>query len=122
MQNYVVQVVAKPGHEEPVTRFYQELEPLLREAKGFRGRKMLRGQTGVMAAAVKKLYTEEELAKHAEPPHEDTGTQFVIIEGWDSVEDRMLFSKNVQGSRTKDLIGHLLPQHSHEFFEDISID
>ena len=122
MENYVVQVVAKPGHEKEVTQFYQDLEPLLREAKGFRGRKMFRGQTGAMAAAVKKLYTEEELAKHAEPPHEHPGTQFVIIEEWDSVDDRMLFSKNVQGPRTPNLLPHLLPEHSHEFFEDISVD
>ena len=83
---------------------------------------MFRGQTGAMSAAVRKLYTEEELAKHAEPPHEDTGTQFVIVEAWDSIDDRMLFSKHVQGPRTKDLLGHLMPQHSHEFFEDISAD
>lgn len=122
MENYIVQVVAKPGHEEPVTRFYQDLEPLLREAKGFRTRKIFRGQTGAMAAAVKKLYTEEELAQHAEPPHEDTGTQFVIIEAWDSVEDRILFGKHVQAPRMRDLIEHLMPQHGHEFFEDVSVD
>ena len=122
MENYIVEVVAMPGHEDAVTRFYQDLEPLLREAKGFRERTIFRGQTGAMAAAVKELYTEEELAKHPEPPHDDTGTQFVIIEAWDSVEDRILFGKNVQGPRMKDLIGHLTPQHSHEFFEDISVD
>ena len=122
MQNYIVQVVAKPGHEEGVTKFYQDLEPLLREAQGFRGRQMFRGQTGTMAAAVRARYTEEELAKHAEPPHEHPGTQFVIIETWDSIDDRMDFSMNVQAGRTKDLLEHLLPEHSHEFFEDISVD
>jgi len=122
MQNYVVQVSAKPGHEEEVTKFYQDLEPLLKEAKGFRGRQMLRGQMGTMAAAVKARLSKEELAKHAEPPHEHPGTQFVIIETWDSIDDRMQFSMNVQAARTKELIPHLLPDHSHEFFEDISLD
>jgi len=122
MQNYVVQVSAKPGHEEEVTKFYQDLEPLLKEAKGFRGRKMFRAQTGTMAAAVRARSTEEELAKHAEPPHEHPGTQFVIVESWDSIDDRMQFSMSVQAPRTRDLIPHLLPDHSHEFFEDISLD
>jgi len=122
MENYIVQVVAKPHHEQEVAQFYADLEPLLREAKGFKGRQMFQGRPGTMAAAVRAMYSEEELAKHAEPPHEHPGTQFVVIEHWDSVDDRMQFSKNVQASRTKQLIPHLLPNHSHEFFEDISCD
>jgi heme-degrading monooxygenase HmoA len=122
MENYIVQVVARAGHENEVTQFYADLEPALREAKGFRGRKVYRGQMGTMAKAVRSLYSAEELAKHAEPPHEHPGTQFVIVEQWDSVDDRMQFSKNVQSARTKELIPHLLPDHSHEFFEEVSCD
>jgi heme-degrading monooxygenase HmoA len=118
MQTYIVQVVAKPAG----TRFYRDVEPVLRKAKGFRGRKIYRGQTGAMATAVRKLYTAEELAKHAEPPHEDPGTQFVIVEQWDSLDDRMHFTKHGEGPSSKDLIPHLLPAHSHEFFEDVSVD
>ena len=122
MENYIVQVTAKSGHEQAVTQFYADLGSLLKEAKGFRGRKMYRGQTGTMAAAVRSRLSEEELAKHPEPPHEHPGTQFVIVEQWDSVDDRMQFSMNVQAARTKELIPHLLPEHSHEFFEEIPGD
>ncbi len=121
MQIFIVQIVAKPGHEDAVTRFYQEGEQFLRKAKGFRSRKIYRSQTGAMAKAVRKLYTAEELAKHAEPPHEDPGTQFVIVEQWDSLDDRMHYTKHGGGPGNKDLIPHLLPQHSHEFFEDVSV-
>ena len=120
MENYIVQVTSKPGHEEPVTQFYHELGPLLSEAKGFRSRKIYRGQTGRMAEGVKSIYTAEELAKHAEPPHEHPGTAFVIVEQWDSLEDRMRFGKDVQGALTPKLIEHLMPNHGHEFFEDVS--
>ena len=122
MEHYIVQVVAKPGHDKQVTQFYKDLEPLLQKAKGFRSRRVFRGQMGTMAEAVQKVYTQEELAKHAEPPHEHPGTQFVVVEEWDSVEARMQFSKSVQGKRTPELIPHLLPEHRHEFFEEISSD
>ena len=121
METYIVTVTAKPGHENDVARFYQEMEPLMQEAKGFRGRKIFQARTGAMAEGVKKIYTAEELAKHAEPPHGDVGTQFVMIEMWDTVEDRLLFSKNVAGGRNRDLIPHLLPEHSHEFYQEISV-
>ena len=120
MQTYIVAVKSKPGHEKSVAQFYQSLGPLLASAQGFRSRKIHQAQNGTMAEGVGKLYTAEELARHAEPPHEDQGTQFIVVETWDSVEERLLFSKNVQGGRTKDLLPHLLPEHSHEFYEDIT--
>ena len=121
METYIVTIFVKSGHEDEVARFYQDMEPLMQEAKGFQSRKLYRARTGAMAEGVHKLYTAEELAKHAEPPHEDAGTQIIMIEIWEGIEDRLLFSKNIAGARTKELIPHLLPQHSHEFYEDISI-
>lgn len=118
METYIVSVFAQPGHADEVEKIYRDFETLMKDAKGFRGRKMFRARTGTMAEAVHKLYTAEELAGHAEPPHEDPGTQFIIIEEWDSIDDRMLFSKNIAGSRQKELIPHLLPNHSHEFYEE----
>jgi hypothetical protein len=121
MQTYIVSIVIKAGHEDDVVRFYQDIEPQLREAPGFHGRQIFLAKTGTMAAAVRKLYTAEELAKHAEPPHEDPGVQLIMIEQWDSIEERMLFSKNVAAGRQKEIIPHLLPNHSHEFYEDRSV-
>ncbi|HJP38602.1 MAG TPA: hypothetical protein QF499_05655 [Gammaproteobacteria bacterium] len=121
MQTYIVSIIVKTGHEDDVVRFYQDLEPQLREAPGFHGRQIFKANTGTMAAAVKKLYTAEELAKHAEPEHGDAGVQIIMLEQWDSVEERMLFSKNVAGGRQREIIPHLLPNHSHEFYTDCSV-
>jgi len=115
---YIVTVRAKPGCEAEVSRFYQDLEPQLRAARGYRGRQVLRARTGTMAAAVRQSLTAEELARMPEKP--PAGTQFVLIERWDSVEDRMAFSRGVAASRGKELFPFLLPEHSHEFYEDIT--
>ncbi len=121
MHTYIVNVIAKPGHDEQVAQFYQDMEPLYEGAKGFRGRRIFQAKTGTMAEAVYRHYSAEDLAQHAEPPHEDPGTQFILIEEWDSIDERILFLKGLASGRNRDLIPHLLPQHSHEFYEDISV-
>ena len=121
METYVVILMVKPGHEDDVANFYQAMEPEMKKAPGYHGRKIYKANNGRMAEDVHKMYSAEELAKHAEAPHGDEGTRFIMIEHWDSIDDRMNFSKNVAGGRQKDLIPHLLPNHSHEFYEDISV-
>ena len=120
METFIVIVTAKPGHDAEVAQFYQDLEPLLQEAKGFQGRQIFQAKTGTMVDAVKKIYSAEELAKHPEPPHEDPGTNFIVIEHWDSVDDRMAYSKGASAGRNQALIPHLLPDHSHEFYKELS--
>jgi heme-degrading monooxygenase HmoA len=117
---YIATLWAKPGHENDVTRFYQSLEPLMRQAPGYRGRQILRAMRGTMEAAVRKAIPAEELAKHAEPPG-PAGTHFVIVEQWDSVEQRMAFSRGVAAGRARELIPFVLPDHTHEFYEDVSV-
>ena len=120
METFIITIMAKPGHEAQVTRFYESLREKSKNAKGLIDRKMFRARTGLMAEEVKKIYTPEQLAAHPEPPHADAGTQFVIMEVWESIEDRMLNSKNSETeSRIKDLVPHLLPDHSHEFYQEI---
>lgn len=121
MQNYIVTLFVKTGHQDDVVRHYQELESQMREAPGYHGRQIFVAKTGTMAEAVRKLYSAEELAKHAEPPHEDPGVQVIMIEQWDSVDERMTFSKSVIAGRQKEIIPYLLPNHSHEFYEDCSV-
>jgi heme-degrading monooxygenase HmoA len=118
MVTYIATVWAKPGHEKEVTRFYQELEPLMREARGYRGRRILRARTGTMVAAIRKVVSAEEMARHPEP--EPKGTHFVMVEEWDSVEERIAFSRGASAGRSKELFPHILPEHSHEFYEDVS--
>jgi len=114
---YVATVWAKPGSEEAVSTFYRDLEPLMRAAPGFRSRKILRARAGSMAAAVRRLRTA------TEPDHGDhgpKGTHFVMVEEWDSIEQRLTFSKSASAARGKELYQHILPEHSHEFYEDVS--
>lgn len=116
MVTYIATIFAKPGHEAQVTEFYQSLEPLMRAAKGYRGRRILRARTGTMANAVRKVLTPEEAARNPEP--ESKGTHFVTVEQWDSVDERIAFARS--SGRTKELIPHILPEHSHEFYEDVT--
>ena len=119
MEKFIVCVTAKPGHEDAVAKFYQEGEELLKDAKGFHGRTVYQAENGKMVEAVHRYYTPEELAAHPEPPHGPQGVDFIVIELWESVDDRMDFSKHKMAGRNKDLVPHLLPEHSHEFFKEI---
>lgn len=119
MVTYIATLLVKPGRELAVTRFYQDLAPLLQEAKGFRGRQLLRARPGTMEAEVRRVTPAEELAGHA---HEEgpAGVSFIIVEQWDSVTDRVAFSRGASSTRARDLFPNLLPQHSHEFYEDVT--
>jgi hypothetical protein len=119
MEIYVATVLARQGHEEEVTRFYTGQEESLRGVKGFRGRQILRARPGTMLEAVKKVLTEEEIARHAEAEGPD-GVQFIIIEQWDSIDEKTTYSRSIDTGRMKDLIPHLLPEHSHEYYEDVT--
>ena len=74
-----------------------------------------------MVAAVRRIMTPDELAAHKEPPHEEPeGVHIIVIETWDSVDDRFAFSRGLGKERNKALFPHLLPEHTHEFYEDVS--
>ena len=122
MEQFIVYVTAKHGHEEDVANFYRDNESFLKTAKGYHGRKIYQAETGKMVEAVHRFYTPEELAAHPEPPHGPQGTEFIIVEFWENVDDRMDFSKNHMADRTRELVQHLDPAHSHEFYKDISVD
>jgi hypothetical protein len=119
MENFVVTFTAKPGKEDVISKFYTDLEPEYAAAKGFHGRQILRARPGTMADALRKVMTEEQMAQHPAPP-DDGSVHFVIIEKWDSIEDRMAFSATQDKSRNAELFPNLLPEHSHEYYTDIS--
>jgi hypothetical protein len=121
MEQFIVCVTAKYGHEEEVAKYYQETDAFLKTAKGFHGRKVYQAENGKMVEAVHRYYTPEELAAHPEPPHGPQGVDFIVIESWENVDARMDFSKNQMADKTKGLVQHLEPSHSHEFFKDISV-
>ena len=118
MITYIASVYAKPGHELAVTKFYQDLQQALKEAPGYRSRRILRARPGTMEAEVRRVMPPEQLKGHAHSG--PAGVHFVIVEQWDSVAERIAFSRGAAGGRSKDLIPHLLPEHSHEFYEDVT--
>lgn len=118
---YILTVVAMPGHAEQVSHFFRDLEPSLRDAPGFVSRQIYQCRAGVMEQAINKYFLEKDTENVEGPHNDDKGTQFVVIETWESIADRMSFSKNLSAGRNNDLKPHLLPQHSHEFYDNISV-
>ena len=76
----------------------------------FSGQKMEQWQT------VKATYSEEELANIPEEDH-DHGEHFVMIEEWESIQDRINFGRSMSKEHHMKVIPYLLPNHSHEFYE-----
>ncbi|MFQ5635114.1 MAG: hypothetical protein ACE5G3_07270 [Gammaproteobacteria bacterium] len=118
MEIYIATVFARTGHEAEVTEFYASQEEELKGAPGFRGRQILRARPGTMRAAVSKVISAEEMARH--PEKEPPGTHFVIIEQWDSADHKTAYSRQADAGRSRDLIPHLLPEHTHEYYEDVT--
>lgn len=120
MVTYIATIYAKPGHEEAVTRFYQDMEPLLAAARGYKGRHLMRARPGTLEAEVRRVTPPEVLKAHAHETAAPEGVHFVMIEHWDSVADRVAFARGASAGRGKDLFPHILPQHTHEFYEDMT--
>ena len=119
MENFVITFTSKPGKEAAISDFYISLQPEYEKAKGFRGRQIFRARPGTMADALSKVMTPEQMAQHPAPPS-DGSVHFIIVEKWDSIEDRMAFSATLDKSRNAELFPNLLPQHTHEYYTDIS--
>ena len=119
MENYIITFSAKLGKADTVSQFYLDLQPHYEKAKGFRGRQIFRARPGTMVEALRKVMTAEQIAQHPAPP-DDGSIHFVVIEKWDSIEDRMAFSASLDKSRNAELFPNLLPQHTHEYYTDIS--
>jgi hypothetical protein len=119
MELFIVHVSAKHGHADDVAKYYADGEAEMKKAKGYRGRIVYQAETGKMVEAVHRFYTPEELANDPEPPHGPLGTDFIVIEYWDSVDERMKFAKERKQDKMG-LVVHLEPDHSHEFFTEIS--
>ncbi len=119
MVTYIATLFAKVGSEDEVAKFYQDMEPQMSTAQGFKGRQIMRAKPGTMFSIVKNYLSEEDLARASEAPHAE-GVHFVMIEKWETAEDRVKFSRSQDKSRAASLYPHLLPQHTHEFYEDIT--
>jgi len=121
METVVVHIAAKAGMEDKVEAFYLSQQDEYAAAPGFIDRTILKARTGAMFAAIKSRMTPEQIAKHPAPePDADPGTEFILIERWESVAARMDFTMNRSKERDKDLFPYLLPRHASEFFDEVS--
>lgn len=118
MVAFITCIYAKPGHELAVSKFYQDMEQGLKDAPGYRNRQILRARPGTIEAELRRVVPPEQLKGHAHSG--PAGVHFVIVEQWDSVAERVAFTRGISAGRSKELFPHLLPEHSHEFYEDVT--
>jgi heme-degrading monooxygenase HmoA len=118
VENYVVTFTAQPGKEDIVADYYLGMQPDYEAAPGFIGRQIYRAKPGTMVEALKKIMTPEQMAAHPEPEH-DGSVHFVVIEQWESIDDRIAFGQSVDKSRQAGLFPNLKPAHTHEYYDQI---
>ena len=94
METYIVTIYAKEDHASDVQEYYQDLQNMYEKAPGFISRKIFRAKNGAMANAVRATYSDEELANIPEEDH-DHGEHFVMIEEWESIQDRINFGRSM---------------------------
>ena len=121
MEIFVTTFSALAGKEDVVSEFYTKMQPEYEAAKGFQSRQVFRAKPGTMLNALRKVMSEEDIAKHPEP-EDDGSIHFVIVEKWDSIEDRMAFSASQNKARNAELFPNLKPEHTHEYYDDLLSD
>ena len=119
MENFVITLTAQPGKEDVISEFYTSLQPEYDAAKGFQGRTILRARPGTMAEHLSNVMTAEQMAQHP-APESDGSVDFIVIERWDSIADRMAFSASQDKTRNAQLFPNLKPAHTHEYYDDIT--
>ncbi len=120
MDTFVTTFTVKAGSDEKVADFYVSQQAQYEAAKGFRGRQILQSRPGTMLAEVRKFMSEEQIASHPAPDMSECGSHFVIVEQWDSAEERMAYSQSRDKKLDRDLFPNLMPEHTHEFYDDLT--
>ena len=121
METVVVRIAARSGMEDKVEAFYLNQQAEYEAASGFVGRTILKARTGTMLKAIQSRMSAEQMATHPAPEiDEEQGTEFILIERWESVESRMDFTMSRSKERDKDLFPYLLPQHAAEYYEEVA--
>jgi len=121
METVVVRIAAKSGMEDKVEAFYLGQQAEYDAAPGFIERTILRARTGAMLESIQSRMSAEQMAKHPAPEvDEEQGTEFLLIERWESIESRLNFTMSRSRERDKDLFPYLLPQHASEYFDEVT--
>ena len=120
MATFISNIIAKRGHEDAVTELLESRQNQLEQADGFQSRTIYRAKDGLFLKLVKQGYTQEELDKMANQEISGPdGVHFMIHEIWRTPEQRMRYSRADNHKFTAQLVPHILPEHSHEFYETI---
>ena len=121
METVVVRIAARTGMEDKVEQFYLSQQAEYEAAEGFVSRTILRARTGAMMETILARLTPEQIAKHPAPePEGEQGTEFLLIEQWESIESRTNFTMSRSKERDKDLFPYLLPQHASEYYDEVT--
>ena len=122
METVVVRIAAREGMEDKVEQFYLGQQAEYEAAEGFISRTILRARTGTMLESILSRMTPEQIAKQPkpEPPEGEQGTEFLLIEQWESIDSRMTFTLNRKKERDKELFPYLLPQHAAEYYDEVT--
>ena len=125
METVVVRIAAREGMEDKVEQFYLSQQAEYDAAEGFISRTILRARTGTMLQSIMSRMTLEQIAKQPKPKHEgehegEQGTEFLLIERWESIDSRMTFTLNRKKERDKELFPYLLPQHAAEYYDEVT--
>lgn len=119
METYIITLYAKHGEEDAVTLFYAEQEAEMRQAKGYIGRQIFRARPGTMKKVVREMLSDEDKAR-LDASKGAPGVHFVMVEQWETAEDKAVFTRSREAGRSKDLVPKLLPEHTHEFYDDVT--
>ena len=122
METVVVRIAAREGMEDKVEQFYLGQQAEYEAADGFIGRTILRARTCTMLKSILSQMTPEQIAKQPKPPEPEgeKGTEFLLIEQWESIDQRMAFTLSRKRERDKELFPYLLPQHAAEYYDEVT--
>lgn len=121
METVVVRIAAREGMEDKVEQYYLSQQAEYEAAEGFVSRTILRARTGTMLESIMSRMTPEQIAKQPKPePEGEQGTEFLLIEQWESIDSRMTFTLNRKKERDKELFPLLLPQHAAEYYDEVT--
>ena len=121
METVVVRIAAKAGMEDKVEQFYLSQQAEYEAAEGFISRTILKARTGTMLESIRSRMTPEQIAKQPAPePDGEQGTEFLLIERWESIDSRMTFTLSRKKERDKELFPYLLPQHAAEYYDEVT--
>ena len=121
METVVVRIAARKGMEDKVEQYYLSQQAEYDAAEGFISRTILKARTGTMFESIMSRMTPEQIAKQPKPEAEgEQGTEFLLIEKWESIDSRMTFTLNRKKERDKELFPLLLPQHAAEYYDEVT--